>query len=336
MAQTDTNLPKPIRKSFVVQSKDAGIRLDTFLTQHQTIQSRSAIQKAIKRGEVAINGKKISRGSCRVAAGNRVSFSHVDSRIASGELVEKKMELPIIYCDNDLVVVDKPTGLVVHPAKGNTDNTVLNGLAFKYGQIKKLGKDRRFGLVHRIDKDTSGILLVALSQRGLWHYTQQFEKRNVKKIYVAIVSGDISKKFNGEEIYRVANYVGRNPKNRKKMAVVESTKGRLATTLFALVNKKDSEYGLISVICARLVTGRTHQIRVHLSNLGFPIIGDVVYGGLKYKRMLLHAFELSIQMLDGSIKVFTTNLPAEFLEITGMDRSAFLSRLKQVNEKLLK
>jgi len=197
-----------------------------------------------------------------------------------------------------LIVVDKPVGMVVHPATGNPSGTLVNALLFKYKNLKEVGERIRSGLINRIDKDTSGIVFVGKTNRGLWFYSRQFANRYVKKEYIAVVKGDFSKIVDKRNSYKLSTYMDRNPVKRKKFAVVKEGKGRIAITGFKFLGlSKDGNFSLVKAFPE---TGRTHQIRVHLTYLGYPIVGDVIYGGLGYDRLLLHSHKAKLNLLSGA------------------------------------
>ncbi|MDD3647824.1 MAG: RluA family pseudouridine synthase [Candidatus Dojkabacteria bacterium] len=300
-----------------VDKRNDGLRLDVFLSNHLKDRTRSQIQLIIRKGNVFINNLKNKKCGASLKTGDIVTvkeYQQLDLNI--GTKPQKIDNIKILYEGLELLVIDKPAGISVHPSGRDQDGTLLNGLIYMYKRLKVLGEKMRFGLVNRIDKETSGIVLVASSEKALWYYSRQFEEREVKKYYIAVVGGDIGHLFGHGEELLISNYIGRHPKNRKKMSVVEKTKGRLAATEFSLIGTYSvKKFGKYSIVLARPITGRTHQIRVHLKEKGFPIIGDSKYGGLQYKRMLLHSYAIRIRMLDNQQKTFKTDIPTEFDEL---------------------
>jgi 23S rRNA pseudouridine1911/1915/1917 synthase len=306
------------KASFTARRSDESVRLDLYVSRKLASLSRNLIQKLIKEGKVDINGQQVKKSSYRVKRGDRITLCEDffdDTLRGKKEFTVEPSSKPleIIYKGESLIVVDKPAGICVYPSKGNRKDTLINRLVYKYSDLKNVGKKNRFGLVHRIDKDTSGIVLVALTNEALFFYSRQFEKREVEKSYLAVVGGDASGLFKKSKSLKLRNYLGRHHADRKRMAVVEKGRGKFASTHFQfLATTKDSNLGDISLIMAKPKTGRTHQIRVHLLSLGFPIVGDKIYSKHTFDRMLLHALELKIKMLSDKHKVFTAKVPQEF------------------------
>jgi len=311
-------------KVFKIRNKnDVGKRLDILLCLKLRKFSRASIQNNIKKGSVYVNKKQIYKCSYRTKLGDEINFKEYLSAPNRYQLIPKKMEIEVIYQDKNILVVNKTNGLVVHPAKTNRNNTLINGLIYKYKKLTKLGENRKYGLIHRIDKDTSGLVMVALNDKTLWFYSRLFEKREVDKYYLVIVKGDFRTVAGKRNKLLVSNFIGRNPKNRKKFMVIgkDKDKGRLASTYFYFIdNIRNSKLGDISLIIAKPITGRTHQIRVHLTFLGFPIIGDKVYSKTNYKRMLLHAYKIRIRGQDNKIMSFVTRVPKAFSEVFNMNK----------------
>lgn len=298
---------------FNVKKESSGKRLDVFLSANFDKISRSHIQSIIESGEVSINSRVVMKKNTIVKEGDAISVNYDRKKKSEVDLKPCQMDIDILYESERFLVVNKKEGITVHPGCGHSNDTLINGLLYKYKDFGDVGKPRRLGLVHRIDKDTSGIVLVALDNYALWFFSRQFEKRNVEKVYIAIVRGDIRDVLKEDKPFCLSNYLGRNRNNRKKMAVVDKSLGKLATTYFYFLGyRKNSSLGEISIVAAKPKTGRTHQIRVHLKSLGFPIIGDKVYGSCSFKRMLLHAISLRIKMLNGRYKSFRTSVPSAF------------------------
>jgi 23S rRNA pseudouridine1911/1915/1917 synthase len=305
-----------MKHSFQVQEKSSGQRLDLFLHSRIRDRSRSNISKYVKSGGVRINKETVKKVSYNVKAGDKIVVEIEELPKVERKFSSYRMSIDIVYQDANLVVVNKPAGITVHPGVGNWDKTLIHGLAYQFRRLDKVGQPPKFGLIHRIDKDTSGLIMVALSDKALWYFSRQFEKREVYKLYIAVVKGDISGLFMGEKKLIVSNYIARHPKARKKMAIVEKERGKLATTAFFYLDfTKHKTLGKISLILASPKTGRTHQIRVQLAHLGYPILGDKVYGKLKYRRMLLHAYKIRCKMLDQKVKEFEAGIPEDFGEL---------------------
>jgi len=245
-----------------------GQRLDRALTQVFPQYSRSFLAKLIDDRRVRINGVTAEKSSLRVSAGQNVEIDvppPADTAITSQDL-----PLKILYDDQDIVVVDKPAGLVVHPAAGHADRTLVNALMFHVKDLSGIGGELRPGIVHRLDKDTSGVMVIAKNDAA--HRAITAAWRDVKKEYLAIVYGT-PKKDRGT----IDAPIGRDPRNRKRMAVVKD--GRAAVTDYEIVEARR----YVSLLRCALRSGRTHQIRVHLKHLGHPIVGDAVYSGPQWR-----------------------------------------------------
>lgn len=301
--------------SFIVRHSGKGSRLDTFLAKQIDNVSRSYISKGIKSGKVSINNRSVLKAGSLLNVGDiiEVNLEKEDSEFRFRDIPATPMTLKDVYEDKDIIVVDKPSGLSVHPGGGNRRHTLINGLLYKYSRMRSVGEPFKFGLVHRIDKDTSGLVIVALNNHAHWYLSRQFEEREVEKIYIVVVGGNISRFFKNKCSLLVSNYIGRHPKMRKRMEVVAKNKGKLATTNFYFEKKiLRKDLGTVSLLLAKPITGRTHQIRVQLANLGFPIIGDTLYGGATFSRLLLHACMLKLKMLNGDKREFIAEIPKEF------------------------
>ena len=237
---------------------------------------------------------------------------------ASTEKIEpSNIKLKLVYEDKDLVVINKPSGMVVHPGAGNHQNTLLNALLFKFPELENLP---RAGIIHRLDKETSGLMIIARNQKSYKNLSEQISERTVKRTYQAFVVGNISRSG------RIEEPIGRHPRNRQKQAVTE--KGKYALTKYSVAKK----YGNYTHLEVNLETGRTHQIRVHLSHIGFPLIGDVLYGRKKrfakstnsdlrevierFPRQALHASNLSFKGVEDNKEVsFSSPLPEDILNL---------------------
>ena len=263
----DNNLPL----SFSVTDEAAGQRLDTFLAKHIEGWSRARLQHLIEDHAVLVNGA-ISKPSHKLRVNDEIEIEL--SAAPTTEFLPENIPLEIVYEDDDLVVVNKPAGMVVHPAAGISSGTLANALAFHFQELSKRGGAARPGIVHRLDKGTSGVLVVAKTEAAHEDLAAQFHDREVFKSYVALVHGQIEKR-NGE----IDQPVARDPRNRTRMAVIRG--GRAALSLFRIREAFD-RFTLLDV---ELKTGRTHQIRVHLAWLKHPVVGDEVYGGGRDKTV---------------------------------------------------
>lgn len=264
-------------------------RLDEILAEHLQL-SRSQAQKYIKQG-VEIDGKKISKSGCSIKEGQVVTFYSLEIK------EEEKPDLDIvpyktIYEDNDILVINKPRGLVVHPSAGHKNDTLVNYLVHHYKTLSKQMEDEntdRPGIIHRIDKDTSGLLVIAKTPKSYISLAEQVANHSIDREYICIVHGVPSNKK-----FKVDACLGRDPKDRKKRTVVPEEQGKRAITHFTLLWTN----GKYSVLSCKLETGRTHQIRVHLSFFHLPIVGDPMYGiesdqKLFSKGQLLHAYKIT-------------------------------------------
>ena len=258
----------PGRLTVIIAPEQQGNRLDKVLAQGLPDLSRSRLQALIAEGRVAADGATITEASLRVKPGWRVTIDLPAAEPATPEA--QAMDLVVAYEDQDLIVIDKPAGMVVHPAPGNPDTTLVNALlAHCSGTLSGIGGVRRPGIVHRLDKDTSGLIVVAKNDVAHHGLAVQFAAHTVSRAYVAMVWGVPSPKEGSIE-----GNIGRSSANRKKMAVVNSG-GKSALTRYSVTR---AFAGLAARVECRLATGRTHQIRVHMANKGFPLIGDQTYG----------------------------------------------------------
>ncbi|MBU0975929.1 MAG: RluA family pseudouridine synthase [Patescibacteria group bacterium] len=311
-----------------IDKTNEGKRLDVFLTEKIEDKTRSQIQRLIRSGDVLIGGDKVTKCGIHLKKGELINVSQMPPE-QTKRILPKKMNIQILYKGFGLLVVNKLQGVSVHPGSGDAEDTLLNGLIYKYKELLNVGSELRFGLINRIDKDTSGIVLVALNTRALWYYSRQFEEREVKKYYLTVVSGDIGHLFGQRQNIVITSYIGRNSKNRKKMTEVNKLRGRLATTecsfLGSFINDRLGKY---SIVLARPITGRTHQIRVHLNGKGFPIVGDKKYGGVVYERMMLHSLAIKLKMTNNAVKCFRTEIPGSFLQL--FDSRELVSRIFKI------
>ena len=255
-------------KEFIVENKDNGKRLDAYLSVKNIDISRTMIQKLIDEENVLVNNKK-TKSSYKIIEGDRILLQEVEPKEIS--LKAEDIPLEIIYEDKDIIVVNKPKGLVVHPANGNPDGTLVNAImAICKDSLSGIGGEIRPGIVHRLDKDTSGIIIIAKNDQSHINLSEQIKNREVKKTYIALVRGIVK-----ENEATINMPIGRSTKDRKKMAVVRN--GKNAITHIKVLERFDN-YTLLQV---NIETGRTHQIRVHLSEIGYPVVGDYTYSNGK-------------------------------------------------------
>jgi 23S rRNA pseudouridine1911/1915/1917 synthase len=251
--------------SFQVDSQDSAKRLDVFLSQKEPALSRSQIKRFIEMGEVQVGGRK-AKAALRLRENDAVTLTLPAPRKL--ELEAQDIPLKVLYEDRHLIVVDKPAGLVVHPGAGNYSGTLVNALLHHCPDLAGVGGVLRPGIVHRLDKDTSGVLVAAKDDLAHRFLAEQFKKHTAKRKYMGIVFGQL------DEEGQVAASIGRHPTHRKKMSA-RPRKGRDARTHWRVLERFRS----FNLAEFRLETGRTHQIRVHLSSIGHPILGDPLYGG---------------------------------------------------------
>lgn len=293
-----------IEKNFLVGSA-ANTRLDLFLKDRLPGFSRAQIQKAIKEGRVLVNGN-LARPGQKLKTGDRVEV-RLAPPVSADRLEPEALPLEIIYEDAHLLVINKPAGLVVHPGAGVKTGTLVHGLLYRYPEIAKVGSAARPGIVHRLDKDTSGVMVVARSQSAYLFLRQQFEERRVHKVYLGLALGRFREKKGIIDLP-----LGRHVHHREKISV-RTRKPRVAITHYEVLQ----EFRETTLLALRPVTGRTHQLRVHLSATGHPLAGDKRYGGggrqrPKYPRLFLHAWKLRLEHpLSGVEMEFESPLPAE-------------------------
>jgi 23S rRNA pseudouridine1911/1915/1917 synthase len=274
------SVDKPIGHEFVVASSDAGRRLDVFLASKIDRLSRGRIQLLIQSGHIRLNGELV-RARQSVRAGDRIQFCEPGPERT--DLEPEDVALEVLYEDENLLVVNKPAGITVHPGAGIQSGTLVNALLHHAPTLSSIGGELRPGVVHRIDKETSGCLVVAKDDTSHLRLSAQFAARKIRKFYLALcVSGFV--KSAGE----IVKPIGRHPIHRQKMTVTE--RGRPARTRYKVV----CETSRLALVLCEIFTGRTHQIRVHLHAIGHPILGDKLYGKrpLEHGRQMLHAWRL--------------------------------------------
>lgn len=288
-------------------AEQGGVRLDKFVASARADLSRMEVQRLIKAGEVRVNGRT-EKASYRLEAGDEVELVLPEPETPT--IQPEAVELDVLYEDDDLVAVNKPAGMVTHPAYGNWSGTLVNAALYHWPQMRDAGPDlERSGVVHRLDKDTSGVIVLAKTPQALRHLQRQFKRRTVYKLYTALVEG-----VPASNAGIIEAPIGRDPSRRKRMAVVKG--GRPAITRYDLI--EDLETNVLLAVEPR--TGRTHQIRVHLAWLGHPIVGDRLYGYRKQriglKRLFLHASELHVDSPStGERLEFRAPLPAGLEDI---------------------
>jgi 23S rRNA pseudouridine1911/1915/1917 synthase len=310
---------------FTADPKQSAIRLDKFLTDRIFKITRSKIQNAIKAGLVTVNEGEV-KSNYKIRPGDVVELSIPKALDEATGIVPEEMPLDIIYEDDDLLIVLKPAGMVVHPGIGNYQHTLVHGLAYYFKNLPVMAgnPENRPGLVHRIDKDTSGLLVVAKTEFAMFHLSKQFHDHKIHRRYQAIVWGEPD-----EESGTITSFIGRHPRYRTRMTVVEEEEnGKWSCTHWKMLER----LYYVSLMELQLETGRTHQIRVHLSHQGNPLFNDEKYGGArvvkgtvfsKYKQFVqncfdamprhaLHAKELGfVHPVTGKEMLFDSDLPAD-------------------------
>lgn len=335
------------KRVFMVDPKQTPIRIDKFLMDRTTQISRSKMQAAIKGERILVNDKPVAV-NYKVRPNDEIVMQ-LDKPIDPDYTIQAEdIPIKIEYEDDDLLIVNKEAGIVVHPGVGNPSGTLVNALAgyFKNKElpIKEGNLGDRPGLVHRIDKNTSGLLVIAKTEKAMTHLSKQFADHSLDRKYYALVWGDVE-----AETGTIENYIGRNPKNRTEQIVVEDeTQGKWAVTHYKVV----SRFYYVTLVECQLETGRTHQIRVHMKSLGHPLFSDDKYGGdrilkgtvfTRYKQFVQNCFKiLSRQALHaktlgfvhpttGKRMLFESELPADIQEV--LDKwHHYLSHRKDVLE----
>ena len=286
-----------------------GERLDRALVHAVPEFSRSYLQQLIDAGCVRLNDKVVTKPSLTVRAADALAIE-MRPTPQSKAFKAEPMDLKVVYEDQDIFVINKPAGLVVHPAPGNWSGTLLNGLLFHDPKISEVP---RAGIVHRLDKDTSGLLVVARSRKAMDALVQAIAARTVSRQYLAVAHGP----WSGASTLTVEAPIGRDPRNRLRMAVVDLLKSSGKTAKTDLIYLANSQEGCL-VRCV-LHTGRTHQIRVHMASVGHPLVGDTVYGGAALEwmpRQALHAFRLAFQHpITGHGLSFEAPPPEDFIRL---------------------
>ena len=285
-----------------IEESGAGKRLDAWLAEAEADHSRARWQALIAEGDVTVNGEAVKR-NFKLRTGDEVKW--IIPEPVSSEVLPEDIPLNILYEDAHLIVINKPAGLVVHPAAGNETGTLVNALLHHCTDLAGIGGEKRPGIVHRLDKDTSGVMVVAKTEAAMTELARQFKARETEKEYLAIVR-EVPKPPRG----RIATTLGRHPILRKKMAV-DVRNGRHAVSYYEVIEA----FERAALLRVRIETGRTHQIRVHMAHLKHPVIGDKLYGRartneIQAERQMLHAAKLSIAHPDTGEQIcFNAPLP---------------------------
>lgn len=284
-----------------------GQRLDKVLTVQLPDLSRTQIQRLLKEEQILVNGRP-AKANLRLEGGEQVTVTLPEPE--ETELLPEAIPLDVRYEDDDMLVINKPAGMVVHPAVGHASGTLVNAILAHCPNLPGIGGEKRPGIVHRLDKETSGLIVVAKNESALRHLQAQFKARTVGKQYLALVDGQVQ-----PPSALIDAPIGRDPRQRKKMAVIpfgRSARSRPAQTQYDTVTGYDDH----TLLRCELFTGRTHQIRVHLAYIGFPIVGDKVYGrrkpSIRLGRQFLHAAVLRLkQPSDNEELTVHAELPSE-------------------------
>ena len=297
-------------EEIVVQDNEQNKRVDAYIAEAKTELSRTTIKRLLDTGDILVNGKK-QKASYKPESGDIIQINMPEA--TETKLIAQDIPVPIIYEDKDIIVVNKPKGMVVHPANGNPDGTLVNAiLAMCKESLSGIGGEIRPGIVHRLDKDTSGLLIVAKNDLAHMNMSKQIQDRKVTKKYIALVRGIVP-----EDEATIDMPIARSQKDRKKMAVTYKNSKEAKTHIKVLKRFYNSNVTLVE---ATLETGRTHQIRVHMAYVGHPLVGDEVYGKkdprFKIEGQMLHAKTLGfIHPTKNSYIEFESNLPEYYLEI---------------------
>jgi 23S rRNA pseudouridine1911/1915/1917 synthase len=299
---------------FTVDPDSAGLRLDVYLAGLLPQHSRSQLQRLVKGGSATLGGKP-TKPNAVVKPGDVVEVEVPEATPATP--IAQDIQLPVIYQDDDVIVVNKPAGMVVHPAAGHDQDTLVNALLFHADNLSGVGGEQRPGIVHRLDRGTSGLMVAAKNDQAHRELTRQFHDREVEKEYVALAWGEV------RAGRRIDLPVGRDPVHREKM----STRARRARSAVTRITGSRDLRG-VSLVSIAIATGRTHQIRVHLSAIGHPIVGDRTYGGVRHRmpaalraverleRPFLHAARLAFtHPREGTRLEFTCDLPLDLREV---------------------
>lgn len=306
------NPESPLSEQVYVVSEDqAGQRLDRFLVAVLDGLSRTAVQRLISSGQALVNGQT-SKAGYLLRTGDMITTSEQTTERQTPTIQSPPVSLEITYEDQDLLVVNKPAGLVVHPARGHSGDTLLDALRMRYLDMSQFEDEERPGIVHRLDKDTSGLLIVAKSARAQSALVEQMKQHAIVKRYLALVEGVVPLDYGS-----IDAPIGRDPRYRQQMAIM-ATGSREARTHFRVVER----FSHHTLLLLQLETGRTHQIRVHLQAIGYPIVGDPVYGPtgkrhtLPLSRQFLHAYQLAFtHPITGQRLELEASLPEDLEQI---------------------
>lgn len=285
-----------------VSDEETGERIDSFLS-GKTEFTRTRIQQLIKDKNITVNGK-VTKSSYKIEENDEIAIEVPEAETT--EIKPENIKIDIVYEDSDIAVINKQAGLVVHPAHGHYSGTLVNAILYHIKDLSGINGEIRPGIVHRLDKDTSGLIVIAKNDKVHTALTEMFQEKKIRKTYLAILKGKLNKSEG-----KIVTQIGRDKNDRKKMTVIDDiTKGKNAITNYKVV----SQNNLFTLVKVNIETGRTHQIRVHMRHLGYPILGDSVYGRKdNEKRQMLHAYKLEfLHPVTGHQMEFTGEIPEDF------------------------
>ena len=312
-------------EQYLFIAEEPSPRLDTFLAQQMEEVTRSRLKKLIEGGQVCVDEKTVTKAGTEIRKGAQVMITVPEAVEYTAKA--ENIPLDILYQDADFAIINKPKGMTVHVGNGNESGTLVNALLYALDRLSGIGGGLRPGIVHRIDKDTTGLWVVAKNDKAHLSLASQIAEKTCKRTYYALLEGKVK-----EESGRIVTEIGRHPTDRLKMAVLPDGKGKIAITDYQVIAHFGSDFTLCRF---DLQTGRTHQIRVHAKHMGHPIVADPVYGYKKQKikgdGQLLHAFALELtHPTTGEKMMFNATLPPAFAEILtklcrqyGVEKSSF-------------
>ena len=285
-----------------ISDEETGERIDSFLS-GKTEFTRTRIQQLIKEHNITVNGKA-TKSSYKIEKDDKIVIEVPEAETT--EIKPENIKIDIVYEDSYIAVINKQAGLVVHPAHGHYSGTLVNAILYHIKDLSGINGEIRPGIVHRLDKDTSGLIVIAKNDKVHATLTEMFQEKKIRKTYLAILKGKLNKSEG-----KVVTQIGRDKNDRKKMTVIDDiTKGKNAITNYRVI----SQNNLFTLVKVNIETGRTHQIRVHMRYLGYPILGDSVYGRKdNEKRQMLHAYKLEfIHPVTGRQMEFIGEIPEDF------------------------
>lgn len=285
-----------------VPDEETGERIDSFLS-GKTDFTRTRIQQLIKDRNITVNGKP-TKSSYKIEENDEIIIEVPE--VETTEIKPENIKIDIVYEDSDIAVINKQAGLVVHPAHGHYSGTLVNAILYHIKDLSGINGEIRPGIVHRLDKDTSGLIVIAKNDKVHAALTEMFQEKKIRKTYLAILKGKLNKSEG-----KIVTQIGRDKNDRKKMTVIDdAAKGKNAITNYRVI----SQNNLFTLVKVNIETGRTHQIRVHMRYLGYPILGDSVYGRKdNEKRQMLHAYKLEfIHPVTGRQMEFIGEIPEDF------------------------